>query len=144
MNNVELSGRLCRDPELRKAGTATVCNFSIAVSMGKGDQKKTHFFDMKIWNDKAHQLAENFRKGDMIETRGFATQESWEKDGVKRSKVVFVVMDCRAPDYGDAPQAERKPAARKPDPGAYVPPAPLGGVSVGDLEIPFAPDYQWA
>lgn len=143
MNNVELSGRLVRDPELRKAGNATVCNFSLAVSMGKGDQKKTHFFDMKIWNDKAHYLAENFRKGDMIETRGFATQESWEKDGVKRSKVVFVVMECRAPGAREderPAQAERKPRA---DPGAYVPPAPIGGASVGDLEIPFAPDYQW-
>ena len=129
MNNVELSGRLTKDPELRKAGTATVCNFSLAVSMGKGDQKKTHFFDLKIWNDKAHHLAENFRKGDMIETRGFATQESWEKDGVKRSKVVFVVMDCRAPDYGDNAQAPQTRPASKPQ--AEPIPQP------DDLIIPF-------
>ncbi len=148
MNNVEISGRLVRDPELRKAGTATVCNFSIAVSMGKGEQKKSHFFDMKIWNDNAHYLAENFRKGDLIECRGFATQESWEKDGVKRSKVVFVVMECRAPGARDdeRPAQDDKPPARtipvtnaRSNAGGYS----AGGASVGDINVPFAPDYQW-
>lgn len=142
MNNVELSGRITQIPEIRKAGKATVCNFSIAVSMGKGDQKKTHFFDMKTWNDNAHQLAENFRKGDMIETRSFATQESWDKDGVKRSKVVFVVTDFRAPNYGDTPQAPQTRPASRPDPlglSGYQPTSELPPVDVNmdDLQIPF-------
>lgn len=133
MNNVEISGRLVRDPELRKAGNATVCNFSLAVSMGKGDQKKTHFFDMKTWNDNAHRLAENFRKGEVIECQGFATQEAWEKDGVKRSKVVFVVTDHRAPEFDN--QRAAAPASTAPAPARQ--PAPQALPSADDLIVPF-------
>ena len=155
MNNVELSGRLVRDPELkyiRTKGTA-LCQFSLVINSGKGDQKQAHFFDCKAWKDTATGIVENYRKGDLVDVRGFLTQETWESAGAKKSKVVIVVTDHRIPGTGSdqdqrpaqqAPPQTRTQAPARRDPGAYVPPAPIGGVAVGDIDIPFAPDYQWA
>lgn len=137
MNHIEISGRMCRDPELKHIGAkgTKLANFSIALTMGEGQYKKAHFFDCKVWGERAVSVCENYRKGDAIELRGMLNQEVWDADGQKRSKVVIVVMDHRVPgERGeDAPQAERKPAARKPDPGAYVPQVP----PMDDLQIPF-------
>lgn len=138
MNHVELSGRLVKDPQMKSVGSkgTKLAQFSIAQTMGEGEYKKSHFFDCKVWGERAVSVCENYRKGDTIELRGMLEQETWtDKEGQKRSKVVIVVMDHRVPgERGeDAPQTERKPAARKPDPGAYVPQVP----PMDDLQIPF-------
>lgn len=137
MNNVELSGRLVADPQLKHVGTngTKLCSFSIAQTMGEGQYKKPHYFDAKSWKERAEEICANYRKGDAIEIRGMLQQENWTTtDGQKRSKVVIVVMDHRVPGErgDDAPQTERKPT-HKPDPGAYVPQVP----PMDDLQIPF-------
>lgn len=138
MNEVRLTGRLTKDPTLKNIGSkgTTLCEFSLAINSGQGEQKTAHYFDCKSWKAVAGQIADNYRKGDMVDVKGFLTQEVWtQADGQKRSKVVIVVMDHRVPGErgDDAPQTERKPAARKPDPGAYVPQVP----PMDDLQIPF-------
>lgn len=134
MNNVEISGRFVRDPEMKHVGTngTKLCSFSIAQTMGEGQYKKPHYFDAKSWKERAEEICANYRKGDAIEIRGMLQQETWtDKEGQKRSKVVIVVMEHRIPGTGEdeqpAPTPERK---KKPDPGAYVPQA-------DDISIPF-------
>jgi len=137
VNHIEISGRMCRDPELKHIGTkgTKLANFSIALTMGEGQYKKAHYFDCKAWSLAADGVVTNYRKGDAIEVRGMIQQETWtDKDGQKRSKIVIVVLEHRTPGARDSDDAqpERKPAARKPDPGAYVPQVPMD-----DLQIPF-------
>lgn len=114
-----------------------LCTFSIAQTMGEGEYKKPHYFDCKAWSLAADGVVSNYRKGDAIEIRGMLQQETWtDKEGQKRSKVVVIVIEHRTPGAreadGDGKQPERKPAARKPDPGAYVPQVPMD-----DISIPF-------
>lgn len=135
MNEIRLTGRLTRDPELRQAGQSKVCQFSLGFNTGKGERKQSNFIDCKAWNDIGSKVCE-YAKGNEISVRGFLTQETWEdkNGGGKRSKIVIVVMAIKddGEDEADAPPPERK-QARKPDPGAYVPQVP----PMDDLQIPF-------
>lgn len=95
-NSVKLIGRLGRDPEQRyTASGMTVTTVSIAV--GGGDKKAggkwpTHWIDLKAFKEVAESLA-SLNKGSQIKLKGELTQESWEKDGAKRSKLVVIVRE---------------------------------------------------
>lgn len=95
-NSVRLIGRLGRDPEQRHTASGmTVTTVSIAV--GGGDKKDggkwpTHWIDLKAFKEVAEALAA-LNKGSQIQLKGELTQESWEKDGVKRSKIVVIVRE---------------------------------------------------
>lgn len=95
-NSVKLIGRLGRDPEQRyTASGLSVATVSIAV--GGGDKKDggkwpTHWIDLKAFKEVAEALA-SLNKGSQIKLKGELTQESWEKDGVKRSKLVVIVRE---------------------------------------------------
>lgn len=158
MNEVKLTGRLVRDPELKHVGAngTALCQFSLVVNTGQGDKREGHFFDAKSWKSVAEDVA-RFSKGDLIDTKGFLVQEKWTaQDGAKRSKVVIVVTKVREAGSDNADGADidfetsgdRAPAqrstARKPDPGAYVPRSNVGAPPPGDIDVPFSPNCQWA
>jgi len=146
MNNIELSGRLVRDPEMKHVGTngTKLCSFSIAQTMGEGQYKKPHYFDAKSWKERAEEICANYRKGDAIEIRGMLQQETWtDKDGQKRSKVVIVVMDHRVPgERGDDDRSEPAPARTVPvtnarsGAGGYASRSP-SAPPPGDIDVPF-------
>lgn len=108
MNEVNISGNLVRDPELKftPKGTARV-SFTIAQNIGKGEAKRGHFFRCCAWKEVAEGIAEKFSKGKPIQVRGMLTQDQWEdkKTGEKRSEVVIVVFEAETPEYAkkDAP-----------------------------------------
>lgn len=94
MNLVILRGNLARDPELRyvnPSGKETaVINFTVAVSReftkNNGDKDKvTTFVNCEAWDTGAEAIGNSFRKGDLVMIEGSLRNDSWEKDGVKRS-----------------------------------------------------------
>ena len=89
MNKVQLTGRLTRDPESRKAGEATVASFTIATNEGKyHDRDLTQFIPCEAWGKDAETILARFHKGDgIIVTDGRIVVDSWEKDGQKRKSV---------------------------------------------------------
>lgn len=92
LNCWTLTGRLTRDPELKyvgQGGGTALCKFGIAVDGHKKDE--VHFFDCVAWTKAAQNIDKFFSKGDPIGLVGEGRVESWEKDGQKRSKVVFNV-----------------------------------------------------
>lgn len=146
MNEVRLTGRLTKEPLLKNIGSkgTTLCEFSLAINSGQGEQKTAHYFDCKAWKAVAGQIADNYRKGDLVDVKGFLTQEVWtQADGQKRSKVVIVVMDHRVPgERGDDDRSEPAPARTVPvtntrsGAGGYASRSP-SAPPPGDLEIPF-------
>ncbi len=93
MNDVKIGGNLTRDPKVWFLSTGTAkCSFTIAHNTGKDDKKKAHFFDCIAWKETGEAIAEAFKKGQYIEVQGMLTQNSWEQDGVKRSRVEIVVF----------------------------------------------------
>jgi single-strand DNA-binding protein len=93
INRVMLTGRLTREPETKylPSGMA-VTNISIAVNRRFQDKSgewrdETSFIDVEVWGKAAERLAETARKGQPVYVEGRLKQESWERDGVKHSKI---------------------------------------------------------
>ena len=90
-NSVTLMGRLTKDPEVKQTTTGkNVCPFTIAVDKGYG-QEGTNFFDCESWNKTAEFVGQYLKKGDLVLVDGRLDQQTWEKDGQKRSTIRVVV-----------------------------------------------------
>lgn len=109
-NNVTLMGRLTKDPELKTTASGkNICSFTLAVN-GFGD--KTSFIDCKAWEKTGELVSKYVGKGQRLLVIGELEQESWEKDGQKRSKLGVLVRELqfiekRDSDSAAASQAEK-------------------------------------
>lgn len=89
MNNVNLTGRWVTDFSLREVGEKKKAEGRIAVQVNKDT---AHFFDVTCWEKTADIALQYCKKGDFALLSGRLAQDTWEKDGEKRSKV-YVVAD---------------------------------------------------
>jgi single-strand DNA-binding protein len=121
-NTVTIVGNCTREPELRfTASGQAVTGFGIAVNrrFGKGDQAKeeTSFFDVTAWGTLGENVAESIQKGARVIITGRLEQQTWEKDGDKKSKVQ-IVADAIGPELRFATavvsRTERTGAPAKP------------------------------
>jgi single-strand DNA-binding protein len=95
MNLVAITGSLGRDVEIRTTQTGkSVANFSVAVSDGWGENKKTEWINIVAW-DKLAELCGNYlHKGSKVLVVGKYQSRQWEdKDGNKRTAVDVVARD---------------------------------------------------
>ena len=107
INQVVLMGRLTRDIELRHTGTGTpVCNFTIAVDNGYGDNKRTDFIGCLAWNKTAEFAHNYFQKGQMIIVIGRLQTRTWEgKDGKKNYVTEVVAHEVK---FGESKKTQDK------------------------------------
>ena len=87
MNQVQLVGRLVRDPELRytKNGRA-LCFITVAVDGYYDKQKKdtvADFIPVQLWGKTAEQVAKGVKKGTLVSIVGRISSGSYEKNGSK-------------------------------------------------------------
>lgn len=93
INQVILMGRLTRDPEMRTTTTGkNVCNFSLAVDKF-GQDAGADFFDIVAWEKLAELVTQYLSKGRRCLVQGRLSQNQWEQDGQKRSRVEIVATD---------------------------------------------------
>ncbi len=98
-NQVILMGNLTRDPELRTIPSGqSVCSFSLALNRSfKGAdgnwQEATDYIDVIAWGPLGERVAQYLSKGRPCLVNGRLQSSSWEKDGVKRSKVEVNAQD---------------------------------------------------
>ena len=111
LNKVMLIGHLTRDPHLSTTGSNTkVCNFSLAINRywntPDGDkQHETTYIDAVAWARMGEIISANVKKGRPLYIGGRLRLDTWETDGVKRSKIVVVVEEFEFLDS----QANPKP-----------------------------------
>ena len=109
MNNVQIMGRLGRDPEIKTIGNGTtLCKLNVAVDrFQKGGEKTTDWFLVTCWDKLADTCADFLQKGRQIVVEGRLQTRSWETDyGEKRYATDIVahrVHFCAAPRGNDAP-----------------------------------------
>ena len=84
MNQVQLLGRLTKDPELKytTAGKAFL-RISIAVPQER-DKTQANFINCVAWNKPAEIIAEHFKKGNRINLVGKLTSRQYEETGIKK------------------------------------------------------------
>lgn len=95
-------GNVTSDLEVRfiASGTAVV-SFSVAVNERRKVNEEwvdeVSYFDVVMWGKAAEHFAENCGKGTPVTIFGRMKQETWEKDGQKRSRVVVVSENAQYP-----------------------------------------------
>lgn len=106
MNDVKLSGRLTRDPELKHtpAGVA-VASFALAVDR-KSNREEADFIPVTAWRKTAEFIAKYFRKGQrVIISQGRIRVDPYtDKDGNKRTRFEVVADEVEFADSRKAPE----------------------------------------
>lgn len=135
-NRCVIMGRLTRDPDVKQAGSTTLCKFSIAVEArfksGSEWKTKTSFIDCTAWGRTAEMIDEKFHKGSPIHVEGRLESDSWDdkQTGQKRTKTFVTVESVQFLPGGKGDGPTRDTSTRQPEPGE-------GGDSGPDDEVPF-------
>ena len=88
MNNIIISGRLTRDPETAALQSGNkYSKFSLAVDR-PFQKDKTDFIDVIAWEKTAELVERYLVKGRQVIVQGSLQIDTYEKDGVKRTKAV--------------------------------------------------------
>lgn len=128
INKVILMGRLTRDPELRNTNSGKdVCNFTVAIDDGYGENKNTSFINCVAWNKTAEFVSNYFSKGKMIIVIGRIQSRSWDgQDGKKNYTTEVVVNEV---SFGESKRSEGGEPQQAQTP-------PMNTASVPERNIP--------
>ena len=105
MNQVQLIGRLTRDPELRSTKSGKpVASMRLAVSR-RDREADPVYVDVVAYDALAKVCAEHLEKGRQVAVSGRLDYQQWEHEGQKRSKheVIAAEVDFLARPQQDAP-----------------------------------------
>ena len=125
LNEVLITGRLTRDPELKETrGGTDLCVFSIAVNRyfkrdtGNDWGEEVSYIEVTAWGLLARNCAQGLVKGRMARVRGRLKHERWQDGKGENHQKVCIVADriewqaSKPKDDGASTEAE--PAAREP------------------------------
>lgn len=126
INNVSLTGRLTRDPELRvTAGGTQLLSFTLAFNTSVRNrqtgewEERGNFIDCTMFGKRADALSRFLAKGQKVAIAGKLRYATWDKDGQRHSKLDVIVddivfmsqrQDANQPAQASAPQAPMPPA----------------------------------
>ena len=134
LNHCAFSGRLTKDPELRKTGSGTsVVSFSLAVERDvkpndNGD-KPVDYIDCVAWRQTAEHISKYFQKGQQIIVIGRMQSRTWEDNEGGKHKAVECNVEAAYfagsksnPQAGPQPQsgAQSRQTAQAPSRSAPV------------------------
>lgn len=137
INNVSLTGRLTRDPELRvTAGGTQLLSFTLAFNTsvrnrqtGEWDERG-NFIDCTMFGKRAETLLNFLAKGQKVAIAGKLRYATWDKDGQRHSKLDLIVDEI---EFMGQRQGAAQPALAPDTPQAPMPPV----VDSFDEDIPF-------
>ena len=95
LNSVLVEGNLVADPEFSETARGiSLCTFAIASErFTKRDEeyeKEVSFFEIVTWGRMADACITSLTKGRGVRVVGRLTQDRWEADGAKHSRVKIV------------------------------------------------------
>lgn len=122
-NQAIVMGNLTRDPELRTTPSGqSVASFAVATNRVWQDasgekQEQADFHEVVAWGKLAELASQYLSKGRKVMVVGRLQNNSWEKDGVKRTRTEIIANDISfldGPRSGgdDFAPSEAKPAAK--------------------------------
>ena len=90
-------GNLGQDCEVKKTNTGkTVCNFSVADSVGYGDDKKVQWVRCAMFGERGEKLKQYLVKGQGVVVFGdVAVNEYQDKNGCNKSSIDCNVTDVK-------------------------------------------------
>jgi len=97
MNQVLLTGRLTRDPEVRKlASGKTVTQFGIATNDYRGGSEHSEYHTVVTWDRLAEICAQYLGKGQLVAIEGRIQTRQWEDDKKLRHWKTEIVAGAAA------------------------------------------------
>ena len=153
LNQVNLIGRLGRDPETRyMSNNEPVCNFSVATSEKWKDkdgnaQEKTEWHNIVVYRKLAEICQQYLKKGDLVFLKGKIVSRKYTgNDGVERTAYDIVCDDMKMlgskndNGYNPFPTEQHSNlgvAKTPPKPPTGNNPPPTQGDDLGEDDIPF-------
>lgn len=127
MKNIVISGGIGKDATTRTTQQGDkVTGFSVGVTEGYGDSKRTVWFDVSLWGNRGDKLAQHLTKGSRVSVAGDLSTR--EHDG----KTYLTIRASEVTLMGGGEQRQQSSGSAQ---GART-----GGASRDmDDEIPFAP-----
>lgn len=132
-----ICGNLTRDLELKFVGAnaTAIVQFSVAINDRRksGDDwvDEVSYVDIVMWGKAAEHFANNCGKGSNVTIFGRLKQETWEKDGEKRSKIVVVAESANYPSNGRTQDADSDGSQQSSSSNRGSAPQRSGGPSRG-------------
>ena len=129
MNNVNLVGRLTRDPELRfipQSGTA-VARFRMAVNreFKREGQPDADFFNIVVWGKSAENCANYLKKGRLVAVNGSMRNNNYEdKNGVKHYTIEINANRVQFLEWGDDSKPQQNQQQPQNNQGSQQKPSP--------------------
>lgn len=138
MNQVILTGRLTKDPELRTTQSdKQVVSFTLAVDKyGEG----ADFINCIVWGKQAENLCKYQEKGSQIGLSGRIQVRSYEDDKGNKRNITEVVADSieyLGTKKKDAPEYDAVNNTRKEEPTPYDIKGEGNGIEITDSDLPF-------
>lgn len=114
MNYGHFAGRLGRDADRRATPNGkSVCNFSIGVDIGWGENKKTLWVGCALWGERGENLAQYLTKGTAVAVAGEIDIRMYEtKDGSTKAELTCNVQKVTLLGSGEQKAKAEKPAAK--------------------------------
>ena len=150
INRVVITGRLSRDPELRKTQSGlSVCSFQLAVDRPKlkgQDEAVTDWISCQAWRQAADYICNYAKKGALLEVDGRLQTHSYDNASGQKVHVTEVVCErveiqrqasmhgSGKPQYGSTTSAN---TASRSTTYAYG----SSGFANPEYQDPFADDY---
>lgn len=124
MNQVIISGRLTKDPEVRyTAGTQmAVASFTVALDRGKdknGQDRGADFPRCTAFGRTAENLEKFTAKGLRVQVIGHIHTDSYEKNGQKFFTTDVIADRVEFIDWKDSNQQGSQPQAAEPAPDGF-------------------------
>ena len=137
MKTITIAGGITRDAVNRTTQDGdNVTSFSVAVSEGFGDKKRSLYFDCSMWGKRGSSLSQYLTKGSRVAVSGeLSTREHDGKTYLTvRASEVTLLGGGEKREHVNMPPGYEGTAAAAADRGR--------GPSFEDDSIPFAPEWR--
>ena len=135
MNSINITGRLCADPELRRTQSGTACcSFTLAVKRPKV-KDVTDFHNFVVWQQGAEYLCQYAHKGDLVGVTGYLTTREWtDKDDNKRKSTE---VTCDSVELVSSKKNDSNTQTQKPHAQPSYAQQSFQPIDIPDAELPF-------
>ena len=112
LNKVVLVGNLTKNPDVKSTTNTTVTKFGLAVNRkyksAEGLKEETCFIDIVAFAKLAEIAGEYLAKGAPVLIEGRLSYNTWEQEGVKKSKHEVVAENIQFLQRKEYPKTENK------------------------------------
>lgn len=97
LNSFAFTGRLTKDAQIKNVNGKTLMELDVANNIGYGDYAKTNWLKVKMWGERANNIAPIFKKGALVTGQGELSTNEWTSSntGEKHVDLVITVMNIQ-------------------------------------------------